>query len=387
MRRKTLFIIGGLLLASIVAVSVGPGIVESRLNLVGSRPLKAVTPAAAALHQRMPIADMHADTLLWGRDPLVRAGRGHVDLPRLEAGHVALQVFSSVTKSPRGLNYHANAADSDQITLLSILELAPPRAWSSLNERSLWQASRLERAERASDGRLRIVRTGADVKRLLADRSAGQQVTGAMLSIEGLHDLDGDLANVERLYGAGFRMAGLTHFFDNDVAGSMHGLKKGGLTPFGQRVLAEMERLHMIVDVAHASASTIDDVLALATRPVVSSHGGVQATCKTERNLTDDQLRRIAAKGGLVGIGYWVGAVCSDDPAAIASAIVHVRDLVGIDHVALGSDYDGATGMPFDVSQLAQVTNALFARLPANEVEKVMGGNLFRFLERQLPAQ
>jgi membrane dipeptidase len=320
-RRRAFVTVGVLLLAAIVAFSIIPGVVESRFNKVGTRPLAAVSPEAVALHGRLQIADMHADTLLWGRDLLTPSTRGHVDLPRLEAGNVALQVFSSVTKSPRGQNYHSNSDGSEQLTLLSIVEAQPPRTWGSLLERSLWHASRLERAERASDGRLRIVKSSADVKRLLADRFAGQHVTGAMLSIEGLHDLEGNIANVERLYDAGFRMAGLTHFFDNELAGSMHGVKKGGLTSFGREVLAEMQRLHMIVDVAHSSSRALDDVLATATRPVVYSHGGVQATCRTERNLTDDQVRNIAGHGGLIGIGYWDGAVCSDDPGAIAAAI------------------------------------------------------------------
>jgi len=363
-----------------------PAIVEGSMNKVVATRLPTVTPQVRALHSRLQIADLHADTLLWRRDLLERSERGQVDLPRLEEGNVALQIFSSVTKTPKGQNYDTNGADSDNITALAVAQLQPPRTWNSLLERSLWHAEKLRRAEAASGGRLRIVRTGADVRRLLADRAKGANVTGAMLSVEGLHNLEGKLANVARLDEAGFRMAGLTHFFDNELGGSMHGLAKGGLTPFGRQVVREMEARGMIVDVAHASPATVRDVLAMARRPVVSSHGGVQATCKVNRNLSDDQIRGIAATGGLIGIGYWDGAICDTSPAAVAAAIAHVRDLVGIDHVALGSDFDGAVTTGFDTSQLVFVTQALADRgFSEEEIRKVMGGNLLRLLERTLP--
>ncbi|HYD37088.1 MAG TPA: dipeptidase [Allosphingosinicella sp.] len=360
----------------------GPGIVEGGMNRVVATPLPQVTPRARALHARLAIADMHADTLLWQRNLLDPAKRGQVDLPRLEAGNVALQIFSSVTKTPKGQNYDSNGADSDNITLLAIGQLQPPRTWTSLLERSLWHARKLERAERASEGRLRIVRGGIDVRRLLADRAAGRRVTGALLSIEGLQNLEGRLDNLDRLHAAGFRMAGLAHFFDNEVAGSMHGLGKGGLTPLGRQVVRTMEAKGMIVDIAHSSHAAVAEILAMARRPVVSSHGGVQATCRVNRNLSDEEIRGVARTGGLVGIGYWDAAVCDLRPAAVAAAIAHVRDLVGIDHVALGSDFDGAVTTGFDTAGLAHLTQALIDRgFSDEEIAKVMGGNLLRLLQ------
>jgi microsomal dipeptidase-like Zn-dependent dipeptidase len=364
-----------------------PGMAERGMNTIEAADLPPVTDEARALHAELQIADMHADTLLWNRDLLDHARRGHVDLPRLEAGNVALQTFSSVTKTPRGQNYDSNGADSDNITLLAFAQLQPVRTWFSLIDRSLWHATKLERAEAESGGRLRIIRTGPGVRRLRADRGRGLKVTGALLSIEGLHNLEGEVENLDRLSVAGFRMAGLVHFFDNELGGSMHGLKKGGLTPFGREIVSRMEERGMIVDVAHASPATVADVLAMAKRPVVSSHGGVQATCKVNRNLSDEQIRAIAATGGLIGIGYWEAAVCDTSPKAIAAAIAHVRDLVGIDHVALGSDYDGAVGTAFDTSGLAHLTQALIERgFTPDEIRKVMGGNLLTLLERTLPA-
>jgi microsomal dipeptidase-like Zn-dependent dipeptidase len=272
-----------------------------------------------------------------------------------------------VTKSPAGQNFNSNPADTDTITGLVKVQLQPPRTWGSLLQRSLYHAEKLHGFAEASQGRLRVITTPADIDRLLADRQEGETVVGGMLSIEGLHDLEGNIENLDVLYAAGFRIAGLTHFFDNDVAGSMHGLKKGGLTPLGWQVVPRMEALGMIVDLAHSSHATIADVLALAKRPVISSHGGVLGTCKINRNLSDDEIRGIAKTGGLIGIGYFKGAICSTDPADVARAIAHVRDVAGVDYVGLGSDFDGGTTVSFDASQVAVVTQALLDRASRNK--------------------
>ncbi|MGX1106071.1 MULTISPECIES: dipeptidase [Bradyrhizobium] len=340
-----------------------------------------ITPAATALQATLDVADMHADSLLWKRDLIARSDRGHIDLPRLIEGHYALQVFSSVTKSPKGQNYDANGADTDTITNLAIIDLQPPRTWFSLLQRSLWHAEKLHSFAEQSAGRLRLIATPADLDRLLADRKSGATVVGGMLSIEGLQDIEGNIGNLDVLYAAGFRMAGLAHFFDNDVAGSMHGVAKSGLTPLGRQVVLRMEAMGMIVDLAHASHAAVAEVLAMATRPVVSSHGGVQATCKVNRNLTDDEVRGVARTGGVVGIGFWQGAVSSLDPNNVARAIAHVRDLVGIDHVGLGSDFDGSTTTGFDAGEIVAVTQALMSRgFSEDDIRKVMGGNVLRVL-------
>ena len=358
-----------------------PGIVESGMNKVEPTEHPKVTDGTRKLHASLEIADMHGDTLLWNRDLNTRATRGQIDVPRLIEGNVALQIFSSVTKTPKGQNYDSNGADTDNITLLTFAQLQPMRTWNSLLERSLWHATKLDRAAAASKGALRVIRTPEDLTRLLADRAKGTKVVGGMLSIEGLQDLEGKLENLDRLHAAGFRMAGLAHFFDNEVAGSMHGVAKGGLTPLGRQVMARMEQLGMIVDVAHSSHAAVAEIIATAKRPLVSSHGGVQATCKVNRNLTDEEIRGIAKTGGVIGIGYWDAAVCSTAPKAVAAAIAHVRDLVGIDHVGLGSDFDGAVVTGFDTSQLAEVTQALVDRgFTPDEIRKVMGGNILRVL-------
>jgi microsomal dipeptidase-like Zn-dependent dipeptidase len=362
-----------------------PGYVEGSMNQIDGQPLIKVSDEAKALHKTLNIVDLHSDTLMWKRDLGKPADRGHMDLPRLQEGNVALQLFSSVTKTPKGQNYDGNGADTDNITLLTFAQLQPVKTWRSLVERSLYHASKRDHAVTGSDGKLQAVDKAQQLDALLAARQKDRSTVGAMLTIEGLHNLEGKIENLDRLYDAGFRMAGFTHFFDNELGGSMHGLKKGGLTPFGRDVLRRMEAKGMIVDIAHLSHAGVAEVLAMAKRPVVSSHGGVQATCKVNRNLTDDEVRGVAKTGGIIGIGYWEGAICSTDPRAAAKAMKHVRDLVGIQHVALGSDYDGATTVRFDTSQLAQVTQALMDEgFTPDEIRAVMGENALRVIRAGL---
>ncbi len=384
MIRKVLFGLLLLLAAGLIyVVTVLPGQFEAQTNVVTDEPLPAARADATRLHATLQIADLHGDTLLWKRDLLDKAARGHIDLPRLETGNVALQIFSSVSKTPRGQNYDSNSADTDNITLLAIAQLQPVRTWFSVHERSMWHGQRLEAAAKASKGRLMLVRRAADLDRLLAARAAGKPVTGALYSVEGLQNLEGKAENLDRLYSVGMRMAGLVHFFDNDLAGSMHGQAKGGLTPFGRKMIRAMEARGIIVDIAHSSHKSVAEILAMARRPVVSSHGGVQAVCGVNRNLSDTEIRGVAATGGIIGIGYWDGALCSTDPVKIAQSIKHVRDLVGIGHVALGSDFDGAVTTRFDASQMVQVTQALIdIGFTDAEIRAVMGGNALRIIKQ-----
>ena len=364
----------------------GPGIAENSMNkVVGTK--ATVSPRAEALHRSLTIADLHGDTLLWNRNMLEPSTRGHIDLPRLQAGNVALQVFSSVSQTPRGQNYQSNPAN-DQLWLLVMAQQQPVRTWFSPLERTLFHGQKLDAAVAASNGDIIAIRTRADVARLVAARAQGQRTTGALFSVEGLHNLEGDFANLDRLYRAGVRMAGLTHFFDNQIAGSMHGERKGGLTPLGRRVVREMERRGMVIDIAHCSHACVAEVLAMATRPVVSSHGGVQATCRENRNLSDEEIRGVARTGGVIGVGVWDAAVCGTEPADTARAMRHIRDLVGIDHVGLGTDFDGAVTAGYDVSRMALITQALIDQgFTDEEIAKAMGDNVLRVLGQTLPAR
>ncbi|MGJ0580171.1 dipeptidase [Xenorhabdus bovienii] len=378
--------VGGVICAcAMIFFFVLPRLIETRMNrVIGVTDV--ATQTAVDLHKRLQIADLHADTLLWGRDLLDRSTRGQVDIPRLIDGNVAVQVFAVVSKSPRGLNIEKNSAETDNVTLLALAQRWPWRTLFSLKERALYQAARLHEAAARSNGKLVVIKSRADLKAFLERRRSDPKIVGALLASEGAQVLEGDLANVDVLFEAGYRMMAPTHFFDTELGGSAHGIEKGGLTAAGADMVRRMEARSMIIDLAHASTKTIDDILAIATRPVVVSHTGVKGTCDNIRNLSDDQLRRIAAKGGLIGIGFWDKAVCDPTPTGIAKAQIYAANIAGDDHVALGSDFDGAVEMPFDATGLVSVTDALLKNGAQPErIAKLMGENQIRFLLENLP--
>lgn len=381
--------LGLVLIAAGAFFSLAPGIVENGQNAtLPDAPAPSAT--ALALHQRLVIGDWHSDALLWDRDLRKRSSRGHVDLPRLRDGNVALQVFTTVTKSPAGLNYEHNLATaSDNITLLFFAQLRSPFAWFDLTERALAQAAALQATAEAAPDELRIIRTRGDLAALLADRAAGATVVGGILGAEGGHAFAGKMENLERMQAAGFRLIGLTHFFDNELGGSLHGesgTDGGGLTDFGRQVVDYLIAHDMVIDLAHASPAMAREVLAIpAARPIVS-HTGIYSHCQTQRNFPDDIMQAVAAKGGVIGIGYWEEVTCGTTVAAIADSITAAIALVGADHVSLGSDFDGAVTTPLDSSQLASLTDALLQKgLDEATIAKVMGGNMMRYLAETLP--
>jgi microsomal dipeptidase-like Zn-dependent dipeptidase len=386
--KKRVFIVVLLLLlfASGIFFFVLPALVEKHYNATTHAPPYHASPKAAALHRTLFVADLHADSLLWGRNLLERGTRGHVDVPRLREGNVALQVFTVVTKTPRGLNIERNDDRSDNITLLALANRWPPATWRSLKQRALYQAARLHRAVAASGGKVVLIKSSADLAGFVARRQADSQLVAAMLGIEGAHALDDDLQNLEELFDAGFRMMAPTHFFDTAFGGSSSGVAKGGLTAAGKELIKRMEAKGMTVDLAHASPQTIDEVLTLATKPVVISHTGVQGACHNNRNISDRQAQGIARTGGVVGIGFWQTATCGTDARAIARSIRYTANLIGTKHVGLGSDFDGAVAQPFDASGLAQITDALLAEnFDEEEIKMIMGGNVLRVFMENLP--
>lgn len=362
-----------------------PGRIEADLNPVINKPPYQVSEKARALHEKLFVADMHADSLLWNRNILVRSERGQVDLPRLEEGNVALQAFTVVTKSPKGLNIEQNDDKTDNIYLLALAQMQPLENLSSLTKRALWQAGKLHEYAANSNGKLMVIETKSDLAKFLELRKT-QKITGGWLGIEGAHALDGKVENVDVLFDAGFRMMAPSHFFDTEMGGSAHGVEKYGLTDKGREMVKRMQAKGMLVDLAHASPKTIDDILAITTKPVVVSHTGVKGTCNNNRNLSDEQLKAIAKTGGVIGIGFWDTAVCGEDAAAIAKAIKYAVNVVGVDHIGLGSDFDGAVKVPFDISGMALITEALlYEGLSEEEIGKIMGGNLLRLLQEHLP--
>jgi membrane dipeptidase len=358
-----------------------PPRLEKRFNKVLAPPPYHTSAEAQNLHQRLQVVDLHADPLLWKRDLLQRSDYGHVDLPRLAEGNVTLQVFAAVTKTPRGLNFDSNPADSDMITALAVAQAWPPRTWGSLLQRALYQAHKLERFAARSNGRLLLVKSAREIEQLLARRETKPDLVGGLLALEGVHALEGNLDHLDVLHEAGYRMIGLTHFFDNEAGGSAHGADKGGLSPFGRELVRRIQEKHLVLDLAHAAPRVIDDVLAMTAAPLIVSHTGVQGTCEGPRNLSDDHVRHIAATGGVLGLAMFEGAVGGDTVEDTARAVRYTADLVGVDPLALGTDFDGAVTAPVDASGLALLTEALMGEgFTDDEIASIMGGNALRVL-------
>ncbi|MGZ4875078.1 MAG: dipeptidase [Candidatus Angelobacter sp.] len=361
-----------------------PGIVERRFNRTLHAPPYQPSAQAQALHRRLTVADLHGDSLLWGRNLLRRSTRGHIDLPRLAEGNVSIQAFTVVTTSPRKLNIYQNSDSTDLIRYIAMLEGWPPRTWNSPKQRALYQAGRLHQFADRSHGMLTVIHSRAELQRFLSNRQPGQ--VAGFLGTEGAQPLEGRLENLDELYAAGFRMMAPTHFTDTAIAGSAAGMKKDGLSDLGRQWVRAMESHHMIIDLAHASPATLRDVTAMATHPLLVSHTGVKGTCNNPRNLSDDELRAVARTNGVIGIGLWDTATCGSDARATARAIHYAVDIVGPDHVALGSDFDGGVTEPFDSSGWALLTDALLQEgFSEQDIHKIMGENVVRVLLEVLP--
>ena len=344
-----------------------------------------IDPALVQKHNAMFVADLHADSLLWNRDLSERGSYGHVDVPRALEGGVDFQVFSTVSKTPWGLNMEANDDKTDMLVANSMIQGWPARTWTSLLQRVLYQGQKLERLQAQVGEQLRLVRYAEDLSGV-GESVEGTPIIGATLATEGGHVLEGKLENVQVLFDAGFRSMGLVHFFDNELGGSAHGMQKGGLTPFGTQVVAEMERLGMIVDLAHASKPLIEDVVSVAKKPLLVSHTGVVGTCPGPRNLSDAQLKAIAATDGLIGLALFSPAICERSYVEAARTLKYTVDLIGVRHVALGTDHDGAVPVAYDVSGLPLLTGELLKLgMSEADVAAVMGGNVRRFFAENLP--
>jgi microsomal dipeptidase-like Zn-dependent dipeptidase len=279
-----------------------------------------------------------------------------------------------------------NTDETDNIFWLALAQMQPLENLSSLTKRALWQAAKLHEYAEESNGKLVIIKTKSDLRNFVERRRKNEKIVGGWLGIEGAHALNDNVENVDVLFDAGFRMMSPSHFFDTEMGGSAHGIEKYGLTEKGREMIRRMEAKGMLVDVAHASPKVMEDVLQIATKPVVVSHTGVKGTCDNQRNLSDEQLRAIAKTGGIIGIGFWDTAVCGKDAQSIAKAIRHTANIVGTEHVALGSDFDGAVKVPFDTSGVGLITEALLnENFSEEEIARIMGENVLRLLSENLP--
>ena len=380
----------------------------------------SVEARARALHDRILTVDTHCDTAFgllradWKigdrHEPGPRAG-GKVDLPRMREGGLDAEFFAAfVGQGPLTPEAYARAKEGAL------------RAVEAVREMTVTYASTIGLAVDPSGAR-----------RL---KSEGRLV--AFIGLENGYPIGRDLSLVGFFHGKGVRYITLCHSADNDICDSStdrRAPEDRGLSDFGREVVAECNRVGMIVDVSHASERSFYDVLAASRAPVIASHSSARAVCDHPRNLTDDQIRALAAKGGVVQIcflGSYVkkmpvsperekalkeleakyGSMRTiQDPAVrqkaraemeevngkypenrptvadVVDHIDHVRKLVGVDYVGIGTDFDGGGGVVGcdDVSGMIRVTEELIRRgYTDREIEKIWGGNFFRVFDRVL---
>lgn len=385
--KKFIILMIGLFILYWLGTMTVPTMIEKSSNPVKETAPYNVSQQALELYQSLDfVADLHCDALLWGRNLTERADYGHVDFPRMQEANVAMQVFTIVSKSPRGQNMDFNTADTqDNITLLNIVQGRPISNWFSLINRTLYQSAKLQEFADNYGKEFILIKSKADLERLIEARKTDKNVIGGLLGIEGAHALEGNMQNLERVYEAGVRLIGPVHFFDNELGGSAHGESGEGLTEFGKSVIKRMNELNMIIDLAHVSPKMFDDILEVSEKPVMVSHTGIRAVLNSPRNLSDDQIRKIAEKGGIIGIAFFDMAVGPDEIKGIVASMKRVKNLVGVEHVALGSDYDGSVAVPFDITGLPIIVEALIQEGFSDEdIKAIMGENVKRFLMENL---
>ncbi|WP_341227659.1 membrane dipeptidase [uncultured Arcticibacterium sp.] len=386
--KKVFKIVGGILILILAFVFLFvPKVIDKKFNVVSQKPPYSISEAGQRLYDSLDfVADMHCDALLWKRDLLEENDFGAVDIPRMLAGNVSLQAFTIVTKSPKDLNFDKNTGETDQITLLSMVQARPIKSWFNLTERALAQCKALHSFESKSNGTFRVIESKENLRAYLKDKRENKNITAGFLGIEGMHALEGEIENVDKLYDAGVRMMSPVHFFDNKLGGSAHGVGHEGLTDFGKEVIKKMQDKNMILDVAHCSPKMVDDIFEITQKPIVSSHTGVKGTQNSVRNISDEHIKGIAKTGGLISIAMFEPATGTKTPASTARAIKYCIDLVGADYVALGSDFDGAIETHTDITGLSlYVDELLKLGVSSADIRKVMGDNVKRLLLENLP--
>jgi membrane dipeptidase len=216
------------------------------------------------------------------------------------------------------------------------------------------------------------------------------------LGLEGAQAIEGktyqDMSeSLDVLYEKGVRIVGLVHYVDNEYAGSFSGVRKYGLTEKGLWLVKEIERRQMLIDLSHSSEQTVTDVLELydlgiLSRSLIFSHGGLFGHCPNVNLISDEQAKSVASKGGVIGLAFFGRTLCGESIDDMVDAIEYGIQLVGEDHVSLGTDFDGAIPAPVDASGLGLITEKLMERgLNEEQIRKIMGENTLRVLTSNLP--
>lgn len=342
-------------------------------------------------HDDLFIADLHADTFTFVDTFMQRKDYAHLDYHRAREGGFNLLTMAIATEVPIGMvRRTGNGVErgGNLIQAGSIGGLEPIRNWFSLLARGNWVIGNIHDTAEANPDQIILVTNRQDLEILINDFNAGNRTKiGLVLAVEGAHLLEGNLEQLNELHARGVRMLSLTHAFDNEYGGSSEGVERYGLTAEGEKVVGRATELGMIIDIAHASPALIDDLMQRVTTPAVYSHGGVRGTCDIDRNIADKVLQKVKENGGLIALGFWDRVICGDDIADIAAAFRYVADKIGVEHLALGSDFDGGVKTVTDASGLPLLTDALFdAGFSDLEIREIMGENYTRLLLNALPA-
>jgi len=361
-------------------------------NSVALTPPYEIESSLNDFHNDLFVADLHVDTFTQVDSFMQRKNYAHIDIERARAGGFGLLTLgiatevplSMVRRKPEGVDRGGNL-----IKFGAMASLEPVGNWYSNYKRGKWIIDNVDRTVADNPDQLILITHREDLAELLAERAGGNDNRiGFVLAVEGAHILEGNLERLDELYARGVRMLSLTHAFDNEYGGASEGVKKQGITPEGLLLLARLQKLGIIIDIAHASPALIDDLLKQVKSPIVYSHGGVRGMCNINRNIPEGALQKIKTNGGLVAIGFWDRVLCGDSVADIAASMRYVADSIGTEHVALGSDFDGGVKTVFDASGLPLLTNALIdAGFSEQEIRQIMGENYTRLLLASLPTR
>ncbi|MFQ6077009.1 MAG: dipeptidase [Candidatus Bathyarchaeia archaeon] len=332
---------------------------------------------AMGLHRNSLVVDTHCDTLKClspiftrARDAMwidrskiglgARADVGHVDIPRLQEGGVNCQVFAVSSSRDRTPPFALRTA----IEMLDVF---------------------YSECERNKDT-ITPVTSHNDIL-----KAAREGKVAAFLSIEGADVIEGSLGALRVFYRLGVRMVGLVHSFRNLLAdGVTDSRTGGGLSGLGVEVVEELDRLGVIIDVSHLSDAGFWDLMDVAKGPMVTSHSNSKAVCDHPRNLTDDQIRALADRGGVMGINFAPAFVHPTHATVrrVVDHIDHIVELVGPEHVGLGSDFDGIRTTPEgleDVSRMSNITKELVRRgYPEDDIRKILGENHLQVIRKVL---
>jgi len=325
---------------------------------------------AHATHDRVLTLDTHCDTPMFfpqgihfdQRDPRIL-----VDLQKMTEGRQDATIMVAYLPQPKAGETFASKVAFD---------VAGPKEYADLI------FDKIEGIASQNSDYVSIARTPEDLWR---NKRCGRK--SIMLGIENGLAIDGDLKNLQHFAERGIVYMTLCHNGDNDICDSARGNHThNGVSPFGEKVIGEMNSLGVMVDMSHAGEKSFYDALDISSQPIVCSHSSARALCDHPRNLTDDQMRALAAKGGVAQTTIYPGFLRQAGEATILDVMTHLEHAIrvmGIDHVGLGTDFDGDGGVPglADSSELINFTRQLLARrYSEQDIQKIWGGNFLRVM-------